>query len=192
MGGNTPYIAFISQDYIPATENTICQLAAWLQLDKVGLASGSIITNDGLIDYIGASYKKNGELLLPYQGSPINEAGYMAITKLVRNISTPHPYCVVIRQEIWHQLNGLESIFSGYYGLLDFALRAQDRTWRCVSIPQAQFTCQQPNLLTNYVKQDRQLFFDKWQSWLKQSDPFYNKNLNHEQQNKAYYLATNT
>jgi len=184
-----PFIALISGALTPVTDNALCRLAAWLKMDGVGLASGGIITDDSVIDYVGATYKKDGSLLFPYQGYSVDETGYMAITRLVRNISAPHPYCVLIRRELWQQLNGLNSSYQGYYALLDFALRALAINWRCVSVPQAQFIRSRHDLLTHFPEQDKQLFFQQWQSWLEQGDPYYNKNLNRESQDKLYYLA---
>jgi len=184
-----PFIALISGALTPVTDNALCRLAAWLKMDGVGLASGGIITDDSVIDYVGATYKKDGSLLFPYQGYSVDETGYMAITRLVRNISAPHPYCVLIRRELWQQLNGLNSDYQGYYALLDFALRALVINWRCVSIPQAQFIRSERDLLAHYPKHDKRLFFQQWQGWLAQGDPYYNKNLNRESQDKLYYLA---
>jgi glycosyltransferase involved in cell wall biosynthesis len=182
------FIALLSDTLTPEKNNTIATLAAWLKIDDVGLASGSIITGDNNIKYTGATYQKNGGLLIPYQGYPISEAGYMAVTRLVRNISVPHPFCVVIRYKLWQQLKGLNTEYGGYYSLLDFALRAQAINRRCVIVPQAQFVCQQPNLLENFPQQDKQLFSRQWQDWLEQGDPYYNKNLDRNSEDKQFYI----
>lgn len=71
----------------------------------------------------------------------------MAVTRLTRNISVPHQFCVLIRRELWQQLNGLDTRYSGFYLLLDFSLRAQAINWRCVSASQAQFLCKLTDLL---------------------------------------------
>lgn len=181
-----PYIALISETLPPVTDNALCHLAAWLKMESVGLVSGSIITEDGSIDYVGATYKKDASLLCPYQGYSVHETGYMAVTRLVRNISAPHPYCVLIRRDLWQELNGLNSNYRGYYSLLDFALRALAINWRCVSVPHAQFIRLGDDLLTYYPEQDKQLFFQQWQGWLEQGDPYYNKNLNRESQGELY------
>ena len=113
----------------------------------------------------------------------------MAVTKLVRNISAPHPFCVLIRRELWEQLNGLNCEYAGFYALLDFALRALAIDWRCVSVPQAQFMSQPNNLLTHFPEHDKRLFFKYWQSWLGKGDPYYNRNLDRESQQRAYNFS---
>ena len=185
---NKPYIAIISQALTPENENALGQLAAWLKIEGVALATGSIITEHQLIDYAGATYQKDGGLMIAYQGWPISEPGYMAVTKLTRNISAPHPFCVVIRCEVWQQLNGLDSNYQGFYSLLDFSLRALATDWRCVSVPQAQFITTQVDLLAHYPEEDKQLFYQNWQDWLATGDPYYNSNLTRESQDKLYQL----
>ncbi len=183
-----PYIAIISQALAPVNENIMGQLAAWLKIEGVAIASGSIITEYQLIDYAGATYHKDGGLIVPYQGWPISELGYMAVTKLTRNISAPHPFCVIIRREVWQQLGGLNAHYQGVYSLLDFSLRALAADWRCVSVPQAQFISRQPDLLAHYTEQDKQLFHKSWQDWLEKGDPYYNSNLTRDSQDKVYQL----
>ncbi len=173
--GTKTYIALISQQLSSTSVKTIQELAAYLTLDEVGLASGRIINQKGLIRYIGASYQPQGELLLPYQGYPITEMSYMAVTQLMRNISAPHPYCVVMRSELWQQLAGLNPDFKGFYSLLDFALKAQQQKWRCVSVPQVSFTLMGEDLLQDN-QADRRLFLKYWAHYLEQGDPYYNKN----------------
>ena len=183
-----PYIAITSQTLTPVNANALGQLAAWLKIEGVALASGSIITENNLIDYAGATYTKDGGLIIPYQGWPISEPGYMAVTKLTRNISAPHPFCVIIRREVWQQLNGLNTKYLGFYSLLDFALRALATDWRCVSVPQVQFITTQLDLLAHYPEQDKQYFYKNWQDWLATGDPYYNSNLTRESQEKLYQL----
>ncbi|NOR81651.1 MAG: glycosyltransferase [Methyloprofundus sp.] len=186
--GDKPYIAIISQSLTAVNDNALCHLAAWLKIDGVGLATGGIITEEKLIDYVGATYQIEGELMIPYQGLPISEPGYMAVTQLTRNISAPHPYCIVVRRELWQQLNGLNTDYQGFYSLLDFSLRALAFDWRCVSVPQAQFMTTQTGLSEHYTEQDKQLFYRTWQDWLDKGDPYYNLNLARDCQERLYHL----
>ena len=183
-----PYIAIISDALTTASDNAICQLGAWLKVEGVALATGSIMTQHKLIDYAGASYQKDGGIMVSYQGLPISEPGYMAVTHITRNISAPHPYCVVIRREVWQQLNGLSTDYQGFYSLLDFCLRALEVEWRCVSVPQAQFMTAEPGLLAHYSDHDKQLFYNSWQDWLEKGDPNYNLNLARDSQDKLYHM----
>ncbi len=183
-----PFIALISPSLTPKSKNAIPVLAAWLKLEGVGIASGGIDTGSGLIEYAGATYSEEGDILTPYQGSPVNEVGYMAMTKLVRNISAPHPFCVVIRREVWQQLAGFNQAYEGFYTLFDFTLRALEKKWRCVSVPHAKFISPQVDLLANYYERDKQLFRQHWQVWLEKGDPYYNSNLVRESKDQLFHV----
>lgn len=187
-GSKKSFIALISEGYKPVKENAIGCLAAWLKMKGVGLASGSIITEDNCIEYSGATFKNDGGLLIPYKGFSTDEVGYMAVTKLARNISVPHPFCVVIKRELWEHLNGLNNQYQGGYALFDFSLRALATDWRCVSVPQVQFVCHQVNLLDYFSKQDKELFSRDWQGWLEKGDPYYNNNLDRNNHENLFHL----
>lgn len=173
---NKPYIAIIHNKIIPITENAIEGLASWLVIDKVGLVSGKLVNSQGLINYIGMALKQNGELITPYADFPESKPGYMAVTKIVRNISTPHPYCVLISKQLWQQLNGLDTNYQGPRALIDFALRAYSKGWRSIVVPYFSFMNDQVKLYDNNAS-DKQWFQSQWKNYLSQGDPYYNQNL---------------
>lgn len=172
-----PYIALISDAIRPHSEEAISGLAAWLQLQDVGLVSGKLINGQGFIDYCGMIIKRDGRVGVPYRGYPEAEPGYMAVTRITRNISAPHPYCVVFRRDLWRQLGGFNSRYQGHYALLDFALRAMAAGWRCLSVPQYRFVVERDDLLQNPIPEDLQLFVREWETWLQTGDPYFNPNL---------------
>ena len=184
-----PFIAILSDELTEeGVGQGLSQLAAWVKMDNVGLASGCMTTTAGVFDYAGATYAKDGAFLAGYQGFSQTEEGYMAVTQIVRNISAPHPFCVVINRECWQQLNGLRVEFDGFYALLDFALRALAKEWRSVYVPQAKFLTDKPISLTAYPDKDKPLFVKKWQLWLELGDPYYNRHFNNERQDRVYHL----
>ncbi|MDP3875744.1 MAG: glycosyltransferase [Methylobacter sp.] len=171
-----PYIAILGQTVTPLADDALQALASWLSIEGVGLVCGKLINMQGDIDYIGMNYRADGSLCIPYQGFPVSEAGYMAITRIVRNISAPHPYCVVIDQELWQQLGGFNPVFQGPHALLDFALRALNSGWRCVVDPQYCFQIEE-DWLTDWPEGEKEQFASIWENWLENGDPYFNKNL---------------
>ncbi|MDT8407705.1 MAG: hypothetical protein RQ715_10685, partial [Methylococcales bacterium] len=131
----TPYLAILADGLHPLQPEALAGLCAWLQVPGVALVSGKIIDAQQRLVYAGMHYQ-DGQPVTPYQSEPETEAGYMALTRIAHNCSAPHPYCVVLRREVWQQLGGLDNRFQGPYGLLDLALRAQHAGWRCLVDPQ--------------------------------------------------------
>ncbi len=177
INGGQSYIAIISDAFSPLADDAVTRMAAWLKLDGVGLATPRIVTAEGRLHYAGMAYKKDGSLIVPYQGFPSSEPGYMAVTSIARNISAPHPRCVTFRRELWSILGGFDSKFQGSYALWDFGLRAYVSGFRCVMEPHAQFITERNNLLDDFLQQERPVFQKKWSHWLKNGDPYYNRNL---------------
>lgn len=173
---NEPYIAILGDKVTPLSNDTLQSLSAWLTLKQIGLVSGKLINKQGNIDYCGMHYQADGSLCAPYRGFPETEAGYMAITRILRNISAPHPYCVIINRELWRQLGGFNPAFEGPYALMDFALRALNSGWRCLVDPQYRFEVSE-NLLDGWPKHDHDRFTALWKNWLENGDPYFNKNL---------------
>jgi hypothetical protein len=102
----------------------------------------------------------------------------MAVTAIVRNVSTPHPACCAIKRDIWKKINGLDENYTEAYGLLDFALRSATHGFRTVYTPFARFVAQSPwQTPEQWSATDNTLFVNTWQEFLQQGDPYYNPNL---------------
>ncbi len=178
-----PYIAILSEDITPETNATLASLAAWLQFEGVGLSTGKIINTRGEIDYIGMAYNKDATLMYPYRGFPETEPGYMRVTQIARNISAPHPFCVVFKRTLWQELQGFNRDFHGPHALLDFALRALNAHWRSVIVPQCRFRLAGDAFVAERFSGEQQLFQQRWQKYTQQGDPYYSPNLS---ENNAY------
>jgi glycosyltransferase involved in cell wall biosynthesis len=152
-------------------------MAAWLARENIGLVSGCLLDGRENFVYAGMTYTPDGKLLRPYAGCPQKEAGYMAVTRTVRNISAPNPFCVAFRRRLWEELGGFDNRFHGPHALLDFALRALQSGWRILYVPQALFTCEDKIFDQNFVQEDTDYFIDKWYDYLLQGDLHYPRNI---------------
>jgi len=182
-----PYIFIQGEECLPADAESVRTLAAWLTLENVGMASGCLLDNEGKFLYAGMFFKEEGKMITPYAGFDHTEPGYMAITKTARNISVPNPFCVMIRTELWRQLNGFDSRFRGPHALLDFALSALQARWRIVYVPRALFTAPASRLRAINALPERTVFRRKWDHRLRRGDPCYSPNL--KKTSEMYELA---
>ncbi|MDT8407940.1 MAG: hypothetical protein RQ715_11900, partial [Methylococcales bacterium] len=169
----TPYLAVLASTLTELAPDALTGLCAWLTVPGVGLASGKLLDSEGHIEYAGMVYQ-DGSPIIPYRGYPESEAGYLAMTRIVHNISAPHPYCVLIHRELWRRLNGLDCRYTGPYALLDFALRALDSGWRAVVDPQ--YRWRMPSSLPIAAGEDLSLFGRRWRKRLAEGDRYGNPN----------------
>jgi O-antigen biosynthesis protein len=182
-----PYIFLQGEECRAADAESVRTLASWLTLENVGMASGCLLDNERKFLYAGMFFTEKGETVTPYAGYDHTEPGYMAITKTARNISAPNPFCVMIRTELWRQLNGFDPRFHTPHALLDFALSALQAQWRIVYVPMAVFTSATSRLKTINSLPEKAMFHQKWESRLVHGDPFYSHNLKKNSNN--YELA---
>lgn len=171
------YVVILSATMQPETADTIDRLVAWLKnFDAVAFVSGKVVNADGTLDYVGMTYNKDTSLMHPYRGFDHTQAGYMGVSQIIRNMSAPHPFCVAFKRSWWDNLSGFDKQLTGPQALLDFALRAHERDGRSLIVPQCIFKQHgHPFEATNI--NDCLFFKQRWHAYLKNGDPYYNKNL---------------
>jgi len=149
------------------------ELVSWLQIPEVGMVTGQVLDEQGNLLHAGLVQRPNGIPLAVYAGFPDHTPGYMAVTAIVRNLSTPHPACVAIKRSLWQDLGGLDTSYESPYALLDFALRTLHSGKRIVYTPFARFIAHDWPLPETWSALDQQRFLNQWATWLQQDDPYY-------------------
>jgi GT2 family glycosyltransferase len=171
----TDYLIILGQvDY---DQESITELISWLEIEDVGIVTAKIVDQQEKFIHAGLVQRHNGIPLALYEGFPENTPGYMAVTAIVRNVSTPQANCCVIRRSLWQQLGGLNTNYIGCYAMLDFALRTLTSGKRIVYTPFARFVTTNEWQQIEWLEKDRQIFVEKWNTWLRKGDPYYNSYL---------------
>jgi len=159
-------------------EHAVAELTSWLQIPQVGFVTGKVLNAENALLHAGLVLRPQGTPLAVYTPFPESIAGYMAVTAIVRNVSTPHPACCAIKREVWQKINGLDENYTEAYGLLDFALRSATHGFRTVYTPFARFVAQTTwQTPEQWSATDNTLFINTWQEFLQRGDPYYNPNL---------------
>lgn len=171
---NTEALVILGPTVEAIDEESIEELVAWLQMVEVGIVTGKILDNQGNLLHAGLVQSPNGIPLATYVGFPEDTPSYMATTRIVRNVSSPHPACCVLKHSLWQNLDGLNTDYHGPHALLDFAIRSLNIGKRIVYNPFARFTA--TDLQVDW-SEDVEHFVNQWNNWLAQGDPYYNKYL---------------
>ncbi len=171
------YLVILGPSVQAVDNEALTELVSWLQIDAVGLVTGKVLDTQGQLLHAGLVQRPNGIPLAVYAGFPENTPGYMAVTAIVRNVSTPHPACCVLERRLWQRLGGLNTDYLGPNALLDFALRALTSGTRIVYTPFARFVANNWQTPEVWPETDHQRFAEQWATWLNQGDPYYNPHL---------------
>jgi glycosyltransferase involved in cell wall biosynthesis len=177
---DSDYLVILGPGVQAASDDALTELIAWLQIAAVGMVTGKVLDTQGNLLHAGLVQRPNGVPLAVYAGFPENTPGYMAVTAIVRNLSTPHPACCVLKRTLWQDLGGLNIDYIGPHALLDFALRTLTNNKRIVYNPFARFIATEWQREETWPLVDSQRFSKQWALWLKQGDPYYNSYLSLE------------
>jgi len=169
------YLVILDSRLSISAPRAVERLASFLQLPGVCMASGKIVNGANKLVHAGLVHRPSGIPLALYEGFPQGEPGYMGVTRILRNVSAPHPLCCALRRDVWERLGGFDGRFNGPHALLDLALRAlEEGLGRCIYAPEAGFIAQNELRTTDsWPARDRARFADKWQAWLQRGDPYY-------------------
>lgn len=161
----------------PLDPQALTELTSWLQLAPVGIVTGKVLDTQQQLLHAGLVQRPYGIPMAIYAGFPETTNSYMAVTAIIRNVSTPHPACCVLKRDLWQRLNGLNPDYLGPYALFDFALRALKLDIRTVYTPFARFLATDWQTPDTWSETDRTRFIEQWATWLQQGDPYYNPHL---------------
>ncbi len=153
-------------------KESVADLISWLQINAVGMVTGKVLDKHGYLLHAGLVQRTNGLPLAVYAGFKEETPGYMAVTATVRNVSTPHPACCVVKRSLWIN-NQLNTDYNGPHALLDFALRAEISGHRTVYTPFARFMASNWQEPESWPNSDRKRFVEHWEKWLRRGDPYY-------------------
>jgi len=172
-----PYLVFIAQGLEALHEKAIQELLGWFQISDIAMTTGKVMDNNGRLLHAGLIQRPQGTPLSVYEGFPEENSGYMAVTAITRNVSSPHPRCFALRRSVWEKLGGMSTKYKGEYSVIDFALRALAENYRTVYTPQARFEIKQWQACSAWSEKERDKFIRTWKTWLESGDPYYNPHL---------------
>ncbi|MEM7019284.1 MAG: glycosyltransferase [Pseudomonadota bacterium] len=159
------------------SEDVLHELVSWLQVTGVGMVTGKVVDANNQLLHAGIVMQEEGLPMLTYAGHPEDTPGYMAVTSIVRNVSVPHPFCCVLRHDLWEQLGGLDEAYVSPYALLDFALRAHKQGVRSVYNPFARFSSPELPSSEHWSIEDRERLVSIHSEILDAGDAYYSPSL---------------
>ncbi len=163
--------------------------AAWLdellnhaRREDVGVVGGKLFSPDGYVLQAGMILGYQGPAGRAFYGEPLGAPGHLLRLQAVQNLSAIGPECLLVRRQIFEQVNGLDSdSLSGGLSEVDLCLRVREAGYRVVWTPSSLLALgalplaeQQREL--QVLEKDQQTFYKRWLSTLAR-DPAYNPNL---------------
>ncbi len=179
------FLLMLNDDTEVITPDWIESMLELAQQTEIGAVGAKLLFPDWKIQHIGVALLE-GEVYHTYHGFEGNIPGYFCANTVNRNCLAVTGACLMIRQEVFQQLGGLDEDFPLNFNDIDLCLRAYQAGYRNVVTPFAQLIHYESASRQQGLKpKEWQHLNDKWSKYLKSlgKDPYYNPNLSNKAAN---------
>ncbi|XGV95360.1 MAG: glycosyltransferase [Leptolyngbya sp. BL-A-14] len=178
---NGQYLLLLNDDTEVITPDWLESMLEFAQQEDIGAIGAKLLYPDGKIQHGGVMVLA-GNPGHAYHGFDGDHPGYFCSNLVNRNYLAVTAACLMIRQQVFQQVGGMDEIFPLNYNDVDLCLKVHQAGYRNVVTPYAQ--------LIHYESMSRkaglqpnewETLNQKWKDYFKQlkGDPYYNPNLSH-------------
>lgn len=179
------FLLLLNDDTQVITPDWLESMLELAQQTEIGAVGAKLLLPDRKIQHVGVILLE-GDPCHAFYGFDSEHPGYYCSNIVIRNYLAVTAACLMIRQEVFQQLGGLDEEFPLNYNDVDLCLKAHQAGYRNVVTPYAQ--------LIHYESASRHKGItpgewsqlnNKWNSYFKTlaADPYYNPNLSYKAPN---------
>lgn len=179
------YLVLLNVNTKVITKDWIEQMIMYCERDDVAAVGGKLYYVNNTIYNSGIIVGLSGESWKMNYGSLKEEVGYFGRAVIVQNLSAVSSECMMIKKNIFNDINGFNVEYNSELKDIDLCLRLREKGYLLVFNPYIELYI---NKSINTQKEDMQLQLDvlkeeakylsaNWKHVLKKGDPYYNLNL---------------
>ena len=158
----------------------------------VGCVGAKLLYPDNTIQHAGVIMGLGGYAAHSHRSAGRDEPGYFGRAQLRQNLSAVTAACLLVRRDVYEEVNGLDEQFQVAYNDVDFCLRVQAAGYKNIYTPFAELYHHESKTRGSDASAEKQKRFDKekalllsrWFSEIR-NDPFYNPNLTRDSEDFA-------
>jgi GT2 family glycosyltransferase len=181
------YLLLLNNDAEVISPDWLETMLGFGQRDDVGIVGAKLLFPDNRTQHAGVIVGIHGVAGHIHRGEWREEAGYLGRLCTAQNLSAVTAACMLVRKSLFDELGGFDPRFAVAFNDIDFCLRARQRGPLIVCTPDAVLYhfesitrgYEDTPAKRNRFKKEVAQFQDRWRSFLKQGDPYYNPNLSH-------------
>lgn len=178
-------IILMNNDIEILTPDWIEQMLMYIQRDDVGAVGMMLYYPDDTIQHAGVILGIGGVAGHSHKYFKRGDSGYASRLGIVQNLSAVTAACMMVRADIFRELNGFDEKFAVAFNDVDFCVRIRKAGYLIVWTPFAEayhYESKSRGAENTPEKQKRfegevRRFLDKWEKLLQKGDPYYNRNL---------------
>ncbi|TWU09635.1 putative glycosyltransferase EpsE [Symmachiella macrocystis] len=175
------YLVLLNNDTIVQSPDWIEEMLRLAQFPEVGAVGCKLLYPTGKIQHAGLELQDRRVANHSFKELPENTTAYNNITKTVHEVSAITGACLMIAQEKYHEVGGLDEVFlPNGYGDVDFCLRLSQRGYEHLYTPYATLIHEESRSRGRVTETfERHYMISKWGHQL-MNDPYVNLNLNRD------------
>lgn len=187
------YLLLLNDDTEVTTSNWLELMLELAQQKEIAAVGAKLLFPDGKIQHAGVVIL-NGNPGHAFYGCDREHPGYFCSNIVNRNYLGVTAACLMVRKEVFDELNGLDENFPLNYNDVDFCLKAHQAGYRHVVTPFVELIHYESVSRGGGVKPEEwKNLNNKWKHYLSglQKDPYYNPNLSHRNANFEFNFDLN-
>ena len=172
------FLLFLNNDTEVITPGWLEEMLGHSQRSEVGAVGAKLLFLDNKIQHAGVVVGLHGLAGHAFYGLAASEPGYKRLNTVARNYSAVTGACMMIRRSVFEEIGGFDEKLDVAFNDVDLCLRIFQRGYYNVWTPHAVLYHYESATRGNYQPDHNVSYFKKkWGDFLKQGDPFYNRNL---------------
>jgi GT2 family glycosyltransferase len=171
------YLLFLNDDTEVIAPNWLEALIEFAQQDEIGAVGAKLLFPDGALQHVGVTVL-DGKPGHPFYGFPGKHPGYFCRNQLPHNCAAVTGACLMSRANVFHEVGGFDESLPLNYNDVDYCFRLRQKGYRVVYTPHAELRHFESVTKSGVFAEELRAFQVKWGD--RNTDPFYNTNLNME------------
>ena len=132
------YLLLLNNDTEVITPNWLEEMVMYAQQKRVGCVGAKLLYPDDTIQHAGIGFGIGGVAGHLHKYFPAASDGYMGRLNYVQDVYGDTAACLLIRKEIYDEVNGLDESFAVAFNDVDFCVRVREAGYTNVFTPFAQ------------------------------------------------------
>ncbi len=177
------YIVLLNNDIEVISENWIEEMLMYAQRDDIGIIGAKLYYPDDTVQHAGVILGIGGVAGHSHANFKRNDDGFAGRLKVVQNLSAVTAACLMVRRNVYEEVNGLNEDLAVAFNDIDFCLKVRKKGYLIVFSPYVEMyhyesksrgkddTKEKSARFESEIK----TFHNEWGLWVR--DPYYNENL---------------
>ncbi len=175
---DSPWILFLGDNVEAIAPDWLTIMAEHVQRPETGAVGPRLINPGGTIEHAGLVLGVNGIAQSAFRGFPAEDPGVNRQLQMTRNYSAVSGACLLMRREVFQEIDGFDEKLSGALAAVDLCLKTRRTGYLIVYTPLAKL-CWDPSPPEEVDAGAEVVMRQRWADFLER-DPYYNPNLSRQ------------